>query len=163
MGVSNEVPPYPSTFLPFLHQSKAKGDHSPSMSSFTAWESIPSVVASTFVDGPGVWVGGCLREPLWIKGMMSSLGASEGFTLMWTQRNEVQRVVWLVGAEPQPFIQRKHKSQTHPHPIPQTTPSLCSIWFSSYVSNCAFFGFPSPPPTLNCAFEESVLSPWLPQ
>ena len=124
--MSNQVPPYPSTFLPFLHQSKAKGDHSPSMSSFTAWESIPSAVASTSVDGPGAWVGGCLREPFWIKGMTSSLGASEGFTLMWTQRNEVRRVVWSVGAEPHPFIQRKHKSQTHPHPIPQTIPSVLS-------------------------------------
>lgn len=76
----------PSSFT----RARQRRDYSPSMSSFTAWDSIPSIKTSVCVDGPGAWVGGCLRWPFWIKGMTSSLGASEGFTLMWTQRSEIR-------------------------------------------------------------------------
>lgn len=85
------------------------------MSSFTAWDSTPSIKASVFVDGPRAWVGGCLRWPFWIKGMTNSLGVSEGFTLMWTQRREVGRVAWSVGSEPHSSLQRKHLDSL-PHP-----------------------------------------------
>lgn len=115
--------------LPFSSPSsftgaRRRGDHSPSMSSFTAWDSTPSTKASIFVDGPGAWVGGCLRWPFLIKGMTSSLGVSEGFTLMWTQRHEVGRVAWSVGSEPHSSLQRKRKGQTHPPP--QMDHTLCS-------------------------------------
>ena len=116
--------------LPFSSRSsftraRQRRDYSPSMSSFTAWDSIPSIKTSVCVDGPGAWVGGCLRWPFWIKGMTSSLGASEGFTLMWTQRSEIGRVAQAVSPEPQPFTQKKHKSHTHPQPHRSCPPFSC--------------------------------------
>ena len=92
-----------------------RGDHSPSMSSFTAWDSTPSIKASVFVDGPGAWAGGCLRWPFWIKGMMRSLGFSEGFTLMWTQKHEVGRVAcqWVL-SHTTPFRENTRAKLTPP-------------------------------------------------
>ena len=111
----------PSSFT----RARQRKDYSPSMSSFTAWDSIPSIKTSVCVDGPGAWVGGCLRWPFWIKGMTSSLGASEGFTLMWTQRSEIRRVAQTVRPEPQPFTQKKHKGHIHPQPHGSCLPFSC--------------------------------------
>lgn len=107
-----------------------------------------------FVDGPGAWVGGCLRWPFWIKGMTSSLGVSEGFTLMWTQRCEVGRIAWSVGSEPHSSLQRKHKSQTHPQlegPHPRS-PVMSLMVFS-------LDSLPHPQLLNISAFEESAFSP----
>lgn len=127
IGGSNEVPLYPSTFfIFFLHWGRVKGHHSPSMSSFTAWDSTPSAKASVSVDGPGGRAGDCLRWPFWIKGMTSSLGASWGFTLMWTQRGGVGRMAVSVGHTPL-FRENTRAKLT---PAPQTMPSLLHVWIS---------------------------------
>lgn len=105
--------------------------HLPSMSSFTAWDSTPSDINTVLVseDVLGLLASGCLREPFWINGMTSSLGASGGFTLMWGQREKVRKVQVLESGD----IYTQPKDHVPQVIFPQVLPFL----FETVISLCS--------------------------